>query len=275
MQKRGYAIALLGLSGLLGLTCMEARLPLSDVWEGMDHSILFPLLTGLFGLPSLIGSARSGPLPSQRMEVGPQRGLKPGLRGALSGALVGWFPGISSTTGIILASALSRDDDGRRDPSRYLTTASAVGTSSTVLGLLALSIAYAGRSGAMLAAKEVLGPDGGVLLAPPSPWLPMLLLSVVIAAAISFTLVLRLGRRMARMAGGADLRLINRAVLILVLALVTAFCGLPGLVVLSISALIGTLPPQLEVSRVHLTGCLLIPTALFFLGLKAPLLALL
>jgi TctA family transporter len=271
-HKQGCAIALIGISGLLGLTCMEARLPFSNIWEGMDQSILFPLLTGLFGLPGLIGSARGGSIPQQNTIPSSKEELNPGLRGALSGALVGWFPGISSTTGIIFSSALSRGDTDECDPSRYLTMASAVGTSSIVLGLLALTIAYAGRSGAMLAAKEVLGPDGANELSFSSPWLALLLMSVVIASALSYVATLQIGKRMARKAGGADLRRLNRTITGSIIVLVMVFCGLPGLIVLALATFLGTLPPRLGVSRVHLTGCLLIPTALFYLGLKAPLL---
>jgi putative membrane protein len=240
----------------------------------MDQSLLFPLHTGLFGVPGIIGSLRARPIPPQLDAPGVQGELRPGLRGALSGALVGWFPGISSTTGVIVASALSKDDAGGMNGShRFLTMVSAVGTSSTVLGLLALSIAFKGRSGAMLAAKEVLGPDGASLLSFPSPWFPLLLMSVLVTSAVSFFLVLRLGRGMARLAAGADLRRLNQAILVLVVTLVTLFCGLPGLIVLAAATFLGTLPPKLGVSRVHLTGCLLLPTALYFLGLKTPLLA--
>ncbi len=270
VRARCCAAALLALSGLLGLTCMEARLPLSDIWEGMDQSILFPLLTGLFGLPGIIGSLRPSTIPPQLEPSEVQGELRSGLRGALSGALVGWFPGISSTTGVIIASAFSRR--GEDDPAgsrRFLTMVAAVGTSSTVLGLLALSIAYKGRSGAMLAAKEVLGPDGASLLSLPSPWFPLLLAAVLLAAAVSYFLALRTGRRLARRAAGADLSSLNKAILVLILALVTVFCGLPGLVVLATATLLGSLPPRLGVSRVHLTGCLLVPAALYFLGLGA------
>jgi len=267
VRERSYALALLALSGALGLTCMNARLPLSEAWEGMGQSIMFPLLTGLFGLPGIIGSLHPGPAPPQAEEVEQGNDLVPGLKGALSGALVGWFPGISSTTGVIIASLFSRDRPDREGSSRrYLAMVSAVGTSSVVLGLLALAIAYKGRSGAMLAAKEVLGPDGGDLLSLPSPWLPLLLLSVLVASALSYWLVLRLGRRLARRAAGADLGRLNRSVLVLLLVLVAAFCGLPGLAVLGTATLLGLAPPALGVARVHLTGCLLLPVLLYQLG---------
>ena len=272
-RERSLAVLLLALSGVLGVTCMKARLPLSDVFEGMDQSILFPLLTGLFGLPSIITSLSSASVPPQDHEAKEDRDVAAGLLGAFSGALVGWFPGISSTTGVIIASSLGRRG-GRGDGAArgYLTMVSAVGTSSTVLGLLALALAFKGRSGAMLAAKEVLGGGGAALIAPPSPWFPLLLVSVLVSAAASYRLTLALGRWFARSAAGADLRLLNRGVIALLLALVFAFCGLPGLIILGVSTLLGLLPSRLGVSRVHLVGCLLLPSALSFLGLDAALL---
>ncbi len=275
-RERALAIILLLLSGTLGIICTEARLPLSDLFVGMDQSILFPLLTGLFGLPSIIASLHSSSIPPQDREISGDNDLGSGIRGALSGALVGWFPGISSTTGVIIASALDRRRGSDERATRsYLTMVSAVGTSSTVLGLLALALAFKGRSGAMLAAKDVLGRSGAELIAPPSPWFPLLLVSVLVSAVVSYHLTIALGARFARQAAGADLRLLNRAILVLIVALVFAFCGLPGLLVLAIATFLGTLPPRLGVGRVHLVGCLLVPSALYFLGLKAALLSML
>lgn len=273
LRERTAALVLLLLSGMLGLTCMESRLPLSEVWEGMGQSVLFPLLTGLFGMPAVLASARGSPIPPQEDTGEVPRDLRSGLLGALSGAVVGWFPGISSTTGVIMASPLVRDKDG--SSRRYLTMVSAVGTSSTILGLLALALAFRGRSGAMIAAKEVLGPDGAVLLAPPSAWFPVLLLASLVSMGASYYLTLHLGRWLSRLAGGTDLRPLNRAVMVLMVVLVTLFCGLPGLIVLATSTLLGLVPPRLGVARVHLTGCMLLPTALYLSGLDAALLAVL
>ena len=274
-RERLLAMTLFSLSGVLGLTCTEARLPLS-AFEGMDQSILFPLLTGLFGLPSILASLRSASIPPQDRESDEDGDLASGLRGAFSGALVGWFPGISSTTGVIIASALDRrKGTGEHATRNYLTMVSAVGTSSTVLGLLALAVAFKGRSGAMIAARDILGQSGSALIAPPSPWFPLLLTSVLVSAVASYRLTITLGRWFARSAAGADLRLLNRAILILLIVLVLVFCGLPGLLVLGVATFLGVLPPRLGIGRVHLVGCLLLPSALSFLGLEASLLSML
>lgn len=274
LRERAMALSLIALSGMLGLTCMEGRPPLSDTWEGMGSTLLFPLLTGLFGMPAIIASLHGSSLPLQEEGGEAEGDLRSGVLGALPGALVGWFPGISSTTGVIIASTFmrkGRGDDGRR----YLTMVSAVGTSSTVLGLLALALAFKGRSGAMMAAKEVLGPDGAQLLAPPSPWLPILLLAVLVSIAASYHLTVNLGRWFARLAGGAELRSLNRTVLVLMIVMVAAFCGLPGLLVLAVATLLGLVPPRSGVGRVHLAGSLLLPTCLYVLDLDTAVLALL
>ena len=266
LRERALASLLMILSGMLGLTCMEGRVPLSDIWEGTGHTLLFPLLTGLFGMPTIISSLRGSTLPPQEEGRKVQDNLRSGILGALPGALVGWYPGISSTTGVIMASAFVRKGRGD-DARRYLTMVSAVGTSSTVLGLLALALAFKGRSGAMMAAKEVLGADGSLLLTPPSPWFPLLLLAVLVSVAASYRLTLHLGRWFARLAGGVDLRSLNRAVLLLLVVMSVLFCGLPGMVVLAVATLLGLVPPRLAIGRVHLTGSLLLPTALHVLDL--------
>jgi TctA family transporter len=274
-RERAAAASLLAVSGLLGLTCTQAQLPLSPLWSGMGQSIMFPLLTGLFGLPALLSSLGSGPVPPQE-EPSSSPDVGAGALGALSGALVGWFPGISSTTGVIIGSAFQKGDgDSLASSRRYLAMVSAVGTSSTALGLLALAVAFKGRSGAMMAAKEVVGAENASLLAPPSPWLPLLLVSVLIASAASYFLALRLGRWLASKASGADMGRMNCMIAVVLVALAALFCGLPGLEVLAVSALLGSVPPKLGVSRVHLTGCLLLPALLYLSGAEEAVLALL
>ena len=54
----------------------------------------------------------------------------------------------------------------------------------------------------------------------------------------------------------------GNAVLALIVILVLLFTGPFGLAVLVISAAVGRIPPALGVSRVCLTGCLMVPVVL-------------
>jgi putative membrane protein len=98
---------------------------------------------------------------------------------------------------------------------------------------------------------------------------------MLIAALLGHFLTIKVGRMMARRLGGIDLRALNLFLLMFILSLVLLFNGLPGLLLLSVSVLLGLAPPLLGISRVHLTGCLLVPLILFFFGLQEPFIGLL
>ena len=56
--------------------------------------------------------------------------------------------------------------------------------------------------------------------------------------------------------------MLNKLCILLILALVFLMTGPYGLAILLISTLMGFLPVRLGISRVYLTGCLLIPALL-------------
>ncbi len=263
-RARFLAATVMLISGTLGFIVLNATLPLSDVWTGLNESILFPLLTGLFGIPTLLLASASHRTPKQELEARNEVDLASAAKGVLSGGIVGWFPGITSTTGTILGNFIP--GKRRKDASkRFITMVSSVGTSSTVFSLLALALADKGRSGAMLAVKDILHQES-TSLSFPSDAFSLLILSVLVASVLGYFFTIRLGQVFARRFSGADLSRLNGAIIILLLSLVTVFTGLTGLLVLGASTLIGLIPSKIGISRVHLSGCLLLPLLCYFLG---------
>lgn len=269
-RGRLMAASVMCLSGLLGLTAMNARPPLADLFTGMGQSPLFPLLSGLFAFPALLSSLSSGPIPPQEGAPSAPLGAGPAFRGVLAGFLSGWLPGITSTIGATIGSTLSpRPKDPEQGTREYIVMLSAVGTSAVVFSVLALAVEGKGRTGAMLVLAQILGDDGiGSLAAFPGAPLSYLLMAMLVATALGYLLTLRTGAYLARRAAGRDLRHINILVLSSLMALVALFNGLPGLLLLGVATLVGLLPPCLGVRRVHLTGCLLLPLILFYFGLE-------
>ncbi|MCU0861499.1 MAG: tripartite tricarboxylate transporter permease, partial [Methanomassiliicoccales archaeon] len=160
-RGRLCALCLLLLSGTLGLVVMNARPPLADIFNGLGQSLLFPLLTGLFALPALLGALASGPVPAQDPASPAPVGIGPAARGALAGFLAGWLPGITSTIGATMGALLSPEPRDREQGAKdYLLMLASVGTSATVFSVLALCIEGKGRTGAMLALAQVLGEEG-------------------------------------------------------------------------------------------------------------------
>ncbi|MEM0449026.1 MAG: tripartite tricarboxylate transporter permease [Methanomassiliicoccales archaeon] len=271
------AFLLIMLSGLLGFCVMEAHPPWGDVFPGMGQSLLFPLLSGLFAFPALISSFSSGPVPPQDAAQEASISILPALRGSLAGFLSGWLPGITSTIGATIGTLLSPPSRDQEQASKdYLLMLAAVGTSAAVFSILALCIEGEARTGAMLVLEKALGKERTSELSHfPAPEFSMLILAVLVSAIIGYLLSLKAGALLSQRVAGRDLRKLNQGVLILLLLMILAFCGLGGIVVLMASIPLGLLPAHLGVKRVHLTGCLLLPLLFLRFGLEDEVIALL
>jgi putative membrane protein len=265
LKAVGWAFALVAASGLLGHIVLNAPLPLHGL-NGLGQSLLFPLLTGLFGVPTLLTSLSNSKIPEQVDQGEVRVPLLPSIKGVLAGCLVGWFPGITSTSGAVIGSSLSRKGSRGDHASDFITTVSAVGSSAAVFSLVALSAMGKGRTGAMLAVAEIMGDDLPMLQQIPSMSFALLLLSVLLSAAIGYQLTLASGKAFARMIARHDMVRVGKAIILLVVSLVLIFNGIQGLLLLAVSTLLGLVPLRVGVGRVHLTGCLLVPIMLFFIG---------
>jgi putative membrane protein len=270
LRSKLEALVVLALAGLLGFVVMNSYPPLADIYPGWGQSLLFPLLSGLFAFPALLSAASAAPIPKQEASEDERPSLVPALIGTFAGFLAGWMPGVTSTIGTVIGTCFTpRPKDQEQGAKEYILMLSAVGTSSVVFSLLALCIEGSGRSGAMLALKSALGQEGlGSLSTFPGAWSSLLLVSVLVASAIGYFATLWAGGLLSRKAAGRDMTKVNLIVLLGLLALILALNGLPGLLVAGAGALVGLLPPSLGVRRVHLTGCLLLPLLLFYLGLE-------
>jgi TctA family transporter len=269
------ALALFLASGWLGFLAMNVQLPFSEIYPGMQQSVLFPLLTGLFGFPSLLLSLRSRPVPHQEGVGEASVSFGDGLKGTIAGFLAGWLPGISSTTGTVIASLFSRrnDSDMEEGAKRFIVMVSAVGTSSAVFSLIALATLERGRTGALLTVMQVLGLEGLDAVAMPlSADFAVLLLATLVGTVLGYFATLRLGALFARKLGGVNLLPLNITVLSFILIMVTIFNGVPGLLLLASASALGLLPPLLGIGRVHLTGSMLLPLILFYFGWRDQLL---
>jgi len=249
----GRAVLLFMLSGVLGVMAMDGLVPGDDIWKGMEGNMLIPLFTGLFGLPLLISSSR-GRMPEQKDETDEPPSVSGALRGSLMGGLVGWLPGVTATAGAVLTTVLPR---ARESPEEFISTVSAVGTGAAVLGLGTLLMLGKGRSGTLLAMQEAM-PSLSV------NDLPSLLLCVFISAMLSYVLTMKVGKRFLLQAQGRDLSSLNQAALVGMVLLSFLLAGPGGLLMLFLSTLLGMVPGRIGISRVHLTGCLLLPILLYY-----------
>lgn len=253
------AAAVLLISGTLGLAVMDLDIPSNSLFG--EGTILFPMLSGLFGIPTMIQSLKSSRTVAQtdyeKHPVGPM----PALKGVLTGALTGWFPGITATTGAILSSTVMPE----RRPEDFISMTASIGSSAAVMMIVTLSITGKGRSGTMINVSEILGDS---VIGPMNDCFMLLLLSAGIAALFGYQITVACGKIVSGISSKFNMNVLNKICLALIIVLVFVLTGPYGLFILLISAAVGFIPIALGIGRYHLTGCLIIPTLLTYLGIR-------
>ena len=257
--RRIAATVITALSAAAGLIVMIGILPMSSMFD-LEPETMFPLLTGLFGIPSLLTADRNTDLPPQtddeRLPVSPLHGIK----GVLTGSVTGWFPGITSTAGAAIAGHIFSTGGTRG----FISMVSSIGTASTMFAFITLCINGKERSGTMSVIGSLLQ-DADLSLG--SVAFVSMMAAMGIASILAYLLTIWSGKAMCGFLRRMNMLVFNRIILVSMIVLTVLFCGYWGIVVLIACTLIGLLPILLGTRRIHLTACLTVPVLLFKLGL--------
>ncbi|WP_436902905.1 tripartite tricarboxylate transporter permease [Halovenus halobia] len=246
-RARLGAALVVGASGALGVLTLDV--PTGGLLPA--GSMLAPLFAGLFGAPVLIEAIGGAGVPEQAdpaVTTTRRFILAAGLLGTLSGAVVGYLPGISSAIAAAAALAVLP----AYGPRAFVITSSGVNTANTVFALFALVSLGQPRTGVLVALERTQVPLR----------LPVLLCTVAVAAGAGFLLVLALGDRYLAAVGSVNTTVLSLSVLGLLCVLVFGFTGLVGVGVFAVATLVGLLPARFGTRRMTCMGVLLVPLAL-------------
>jgi len=252
------ALALFGLAGVFGMAVFDLRpAPLL----GLPGSLLFPALSGLFAVPTLLYSMQAAPVPEQTDDPGE---LSPRMAdvgtGAAAGAAVSVLPGVTAAVATVMA-LVAR---GRRQAESVIVTLSAVNTANAFFVLAALFVIGRARSGSATVIQEILPVETWTGMLPPSA-LPWLLIAVVVAAVSSYYFTRAAGRMAARHISAFPYRRVAQATIAGIGAMAFLFTGPVGILCLLTGTFIGLLCLEWQVRRSVLMGVLLIPILLYYL----------
>jgi putative membrane protein len=212
-----------------------------------------PLLSGLFGIPTLLSAGKGGAPPQHftGLAIGRKGIALQSLLGSAAGAVVGWLPGLSTATAnAVLASAIRYEGDRQG----YLLAVSASNTANAFLGLAALYALSRTRNGVMAA-----------LALTDLPPFTSLLLAGCLAACAAYLLTIRLGASAARFSMLRSAH-VQTGVIVFITLLSFLLCGPFGLLVLTLSTAVGVVPHLLNVPRLFCMGAVMVPVMLFSLG---------
>jgi len=233
-------------SGALGVLTLD--IPAGGILPSGE--MLTPLFAGLFGAPILIEALGGDGVPPQddpQITTTREFLISISFVGTLSGALVGYLPGISSA--IAAAGALTVLPN--YGPRAFIVATSGVSTANTVFALFALVALGSPRTGVLVALEQANVPHN----------LPVLLASVAIAAGAGFLLVLYIGDWYLHTVGNIDNLSLSVGVLVFLAILVLAFTGLIGVTVFVTSTVVGLVPARFGTRRMTCMGVLLVPLA--------------
>jgi TctA family transporter len=269
-RPKAFALLAFLLSGGIGFAVMEGRPPGVELFGGFDGNLLFPMLTGLFAVPSLIESSSGASIPEQELEPTADADMSSSIKGVGAGLFAAWVPGVTATAGTVLGTSLGGrgEEDIDSSTERFISMSASVGTAAPVFGIAALTMTGSGGTGVLVVVDEMMAgtgmsSDAGVRMGT----VALFLLSALVASVLGYMLTLWCGRRLASRMSNTDPSSSSKAILVFEVALVFLLTGVPGMLVLTASTMVGMLPPSAGVSRVSLTGCLILPLLLSYFGL--------
>lgn len=219
---------------------------------------LFPLLSGLFGVSMLVVSL------TQKVEVPPQKVeetldidkktiMKAVAGGTIAGTMTSFLPGLGPSQGAVLASQAFRKlgDHG------FMILVGGLNTVNFVLSLVTFLVLNKARNGTVIVIKELLVIDTNILI--------IFLGAALVTGGAATALALGITRIFSRLFQHVAYEEIVQYIIMLIASLAFLFSGFLGLLVLACATAIGVVAAELNISRSHAMGCLLLPVTMFFL----------
>ena len=251
-----FAAFLFFLSGIFGLLIFEMS---TTSPFALPSTFLFPALSGLFGLSTLLFSLQCHPeIPKQiinKVTYDNKKSLESIIIGSFSGLFVGFLPGVSSGTATVLGTIGKSEN---KDAKSIIVMLGSINTSNAFFCLIALFLILRQRNGATVVINQLIPIQEWTVLLPPIA-LAYLLISVLISAIISYFLTLYLGKFFSVNIHKFNYKKLVFSISITIIIMVFIFTGLLGLLILGIATSIGLIAPFFGVRRSHCMGVLLLP----------------
>ena len=246
---RSWAFVIFIISGIFGILTFNVP----NIKE-----VLLPMLSGLFGLSSILLSLKD------KIKVSKQEINKEKIKdlklpksigiGLIASLLVGFLPGLGSAQGAAIATSMSK----KISTKATLVILGSIDTIIMIMSIIAFYSIERARSGAIVAITRFIPKfDVNTII--------LFMGVTLLSAGISSIITLYATRFIANKISKLNYKKIGIIVSIFIVLLVAIVSGPIGLFILLISTIIGTLPVFFKVSRSQLMGCLIIPVIIYLL----------
>lgn len=246
--KKFPALLVITYSGILGVLILSSNiLP--------PKYALFPTLTGLFGMSTLLSSLATQPkIPKQ--EIGQSEGYYPSgiLIGSLGGMLTGLLPSIGSSQSAFIIQNVFKN----KDEKSFLVALGGVNTSDAIYALFALYLIGNPRSGASIAVEHIMREFT------PLDFLLIISIALLTAFFAAFATLL-LAKIFVQKIQEIHYGTFSRTTLFFLVALVFALTGANGLIIAAVATNIGLMAHRFGIRKSNCMAVLIVPTILYFI----------
>lgn len=245
-NKNFFSFLTFFFSGILGLIVLNSNL---------EHKLL-PLLTGLFAMSSLISSILFPPkIVKQRItnfiKLSKKDLITTIFGSSIAGTITSIFPGISPAQSTALVQPYFFNNKFS-----YLVFIGGVNTIDFFISLTTLYTIGKARNGALIGIKKA-------MIFINQEQIIALACIGILAGCLASIITLKISRLMIILINRIELVKLSILVLIFLLLLSFYFSGLPGLIILLTSTIIGLIPILSKTPRSFSMGCLILPVIIY------------
>lgn len=248
-KKIGLALLVTILAGALGVISFNS----------FGGESIFPALTGLFGLSTLVFSLKhKQKIPKQKitkLKLDNRETILSSVKAALGGSFMAFFPALGPAQAAFIIQQLF----GKFKTKSYLIMIGGVNTAVAIYSFFVLFLLGKAHTGATVAIKNIL-PGANTV----DVWLLMMTALVAIGISTLFSRIL--AKALVTRIQKIDYTRINLIVIAFLLTLVGIFNGAIGIGITLAGTAIGLLSLLSGVRRINAMAYLAIPTLLIYLG---------
>ncbi len=254
-NKKLWALIIFLLAGFLGIASLNLNI----------KEPLLPLLTGLFGASNLVISIKQKTkIPKQKIarlkkiRLRKKSIAKASLAAIIAAPFTAFLPGLGASQAALIGREVLGEEQTQTDSREFLFLLGAINTIVMALSFIALYSIQRTRTGAAVAISQLL-PNLTIQN------IIFIIIIIIISGILAFFISIFLSKLIAKNIHKIKYSKISITIIIILMALTIYFTGILGLLVFLVATSLGISTILLGIKRMHLMGCLLVPTIFFYL----------
>lgn len=244
-----WALFIFLLSGTFGFLVLNINL----------KNPLFPMLSGLFGISTLLISLlKNHKIPPQKLnqeiKLNKEKTIKALASGQFSGFLTSMFPGLGAAQAAVLSMQITPDlgDHG------FMVLIGSINTANFTMSLATLYVLNKARNGSIVAISKLIESFN-------LNHIIIFLFTALIAGSMAVFLALKIGKIFSKLITKINYKKLVILIISFIIILTIILTGPLGFFILIISTFIGIIPALVKTTRTHGMGCLLLPVIIYFI----------